>query len=178
MANWFSNHTTSGVDQNSLPTSPQFVPSGIGHSRARLKIATIDTSGSNPASGDVYRMMSFKSSDRLFELRVSNDGGHDVVTSADVGLYTYNADHDGAVLDVDLFDAALDLTAAGDWDEILTDGALSGVDRGKQLWEQYAVGAGSDTSDPQVTYEIGIALTAEPTVGGVIVMSALYTSGD
>lgn len=178
MADWFSDHFGADGSADTAAADPiTIVAPGVGGNRLRVKRAEITVT--DTAANDVLRMMTFKSSDRFYAMYINTDGGCSASSSADVGLYTYNSAHTGAVIDVDLFDAAVDLTSAiDDLEEILTDGALGGEDRGKPLWEQLAVGAGSDTTDPGVLYDVGIALTGEDdATSATIVLWVLYGGG-
>ena len=98
-----------------------------------------------------------------------------------LGLYLAGENHDGAVQDVDLFCSALDIsTAAIDRTDALVEAAtLAGTDRGKTVWEQLAVGAGTDTVDPEVWYDVvGVPSTSCATADTTIVLEAYYTAGD
>jgi hypothetical protein len=125
-------------------------------------------------------MFVLKSSDRLWALYHNTDGAADANSSAEVGIFTVNDTHTGAVLDVDLFGAAHDIsTAALDvLTEIFSSGAAGGEDRMKTMWAIYALGAGSDSVDPQVSYEFGMTTSADDTAEYVYTLTALYTSGD
>lgn len=179
MARWFSDHYGADGSADSSVADPRIIPSvGVSGGRWRVKRATITVL--DTAAADILMMFTLKSSDRLYALYINTDGGFSASNSAEVGLYTYARTHDGAVLDVDLFGAAQDLTSAIDvLTEILTSGALGGEDRGKTLWEQLAVGAGSDTVDPMAKYDFAITLNGEDdATSSTAVLWAIYTSGD
>jgi hypothetical protein len=181
MANWYSDHFGVDGSADSAVADPvKVVSAGVGGARARIKRATITVT--DTALGDVLWMFTMKSSDRLYALRVYTDGGFSASNSCELGLYTYNSTHNGAVLDVDLFGAALDLTSAVDAEstaETFAAGALGGEDRGKQLWELLAVGAGSDTVDPLVNYDVCMTLSADDdATASTLALVAEYTAGD
>jgi len=179
MANWYSDHFgADGTDDSTIQSPADLVGAGISHGRLRVKRASITVTDN--AAADVCWMFTMKSSDRLYALYHATDGGFSASSSSELGLYTYAATHDGAVLDVDLFGAAIDVTSAIDTlTDTFTAGALGGEDRGKQLWELYAVGAGSDTTDPFVQYDVCLTLDGnDDTTSSTYVLIALYTAGD
>ncbi len=178
MANWYSDHFgTDGSADSTIADPRKIVSSGVNSGRLRVKRAEITVLDS--AAADVLWMFTMKSSDRLYKLEHQTDGGFSASSSSELGLYTYNANHNGAVLDVDLYGASLDLTSALDVQtEVLDLGALGGEDRGKTLWEQLAVGAGSDTVDPDVQYDFCMTLNGEDdATSSTYVLVAYYTSG-
>jgi hypothetical protein len=179
MANWYSNHFGADGDGDTAAAHPNIVvPVGIGHARVRIKSASITVT--DTAATDVLRMFTMKSSDRLWALYTQTDGGFSASNSAEVGLFTVNDTHTGAVLDVDLFGAGQDYTSALDTlTEIFTSGALTGISRMKHMWEIYKVGAGTDTVDPQVKYEFGITLQGnDDATSSTATLTAVYTAGD
>ena len=181
MANWYSDHFgTDGSEDSSIADPLKVVSSGVNHGRyrvARGEITVLDS-----AAADVLWMFTLKSGDRLYRLENYNDGGFSASSSAELGLYTSSRTHDGAVLDVDLFGAAIDVTTAVDTvidakAETFSAGALGGEDRGKRLWEQLAVGAGSDTTDPLVNYDFCLTLNGEDdATSSTYVLIAYYVS--
>ncbi len=179
MANWYSDHFGADGSADSAVAVPVKV-SGVGVSggRQRIKRGTITVLDS--AAADVLWMFTMKSGDYLYKLETYTDGGFSASNSCELGLYTSSPTHDGAVLDVDLFGAAIDLTSAVDTvTETFSAGALGGEDRGKQLWEQLAVGAGTDTVDPLVNYDVCMTLNGEDdATSSTFVLVAYYTAGD
>jgi hypothetical protein len=166
-----------------LPYDSQVkIGAGQGHGRERIKRAYMNV-GTAAGIGDELRFMQFKSGDRLHELFVLTDGGC-TAGAMDLGLYLSGLNHDGAVLDVDLFCSALVLSTATVWAaaaaEIMIESAvLTDQDRGKPLWEILAVGAGTDTVDPMLDYDLtGVVTTARTAAVTNIVVFARYTSGD
>ena len=179
MANWYSDHFgADGSADSSVKDPAKISHVGISGGRMRVKRASITVLDS--AAADVLWMFSMKSGDRLYKLEHQTDGGFSASSSAELGLYTYAETHDGAVLDVDLFGAGQDVTSALDVaTEVFDDGALGGEDRGKQLWEQLAVGAGSDTVDPFVQYDFCLTLNGEDdATSSTYVLIAHYVAGD
>ena len=176
MAVYFSDHFNSTSGATSLADPTQIVSAGVNGGRLRYKKGTITDT---VTSGEVMRFFTMKSSDRLIELHISSDGGSDA-GAVNVGIYLAGTNHDGAVVDADLFGSAVTISTAIDrtdaWTESTT---LDGTDRGKALWAQAAVGAGSDTSDPGVLYDICcVASTTFTTADSIITLEAVYTAGD
>lgn len=181
MANFFSDWyaaSSAAADTGSILEPPKIAPIGTGHSRIRY--ARGEVTVGDTALGDVLRFFHLKSGDRLLELLISVNAGWSASNSAELGLFTYQDDRAGAVLDVDLFGAAIDMsTAALDRTDCFALGAAAGVDRGKTLWELYALGAGGDTSDPKVVYQFGVTLNGnDDATSSTAVLEAYYVSGD
>lgn len=187
MTQWFSDHlslpgTTAGFGGITVNTLPDPLPvvssAGVGHGRIRYKRATI-TGLPLVTTPDVLRFFSMRSGDRLFELLLSSDGGS-TAGAVHIGIYLAGTNHDGAVVDADLFASAQTISTALDRTDVWTESTtLDGTDRGKALWEQAAVGAGTDTSDPDVVYDICATVSTSFTVAdSELVLEAYYTSGD
>ncbi len=179
MANWYSDRIgADGSADNSLPTIPTITHVGKAGGRMRIDAPSITVLDS--ATGDVLRMLRMKSSARIFALYYFTDGGFSASNSCELGLYTANGTYDGAVLDVDLFGAAIDLTSAVDTlTEAFTLGVGGGEDRMKPLWEVYALGAGSDTTDPGVEYDLCMTLSGEDdATSSTLTLGVIYTAGD
>lgn len=177
MAVWYGTHF--GVDAgtgNALVHPPKVVSAGIKHGRIRYNRAMIT---GLCLSAEVLRFFSMKSSDRLLEIMISSNGGSDA-GAIDIGIYLSGNDHDGAVVDADLFASAqATSTAIARTDAFNESAILQHEDRGKHLWELAAVGDGSDTVDPQVSYDIcGVVTTEFTTTASILVLEAYYTSGD
>jgi hypothetical protein len=128
-------------------------------------------------------MMTFKSGDRLLEMWLASDGTS-AAGAVDVGLSLTGSNHDGALVDVDLFGTAIVTSTAMERSEALVEAALAKATtvksgRGLPLWEAAAIGAGSDTSDPGVQYDILLTPTTSFTsADSIITLEAYYTSGD
>ncbi len=164
---------TGGVSAATLDQQVR-APAGIGHSRDR-KIRPTVTLPLSPlfAIGDVARMCTLKSADRIFAIRVSNNGAS-TLTIVDVGVYATGLAHDGAVVDVNRFASALPVNAAGDRVEAFTEDTLLGTDRGEELWRLLGL-----ATDPFVTYDIALTATAAvATADELVRMEVDYTSAD
>ncbi len=178
MANWYSDHFgTDGSADSTIASPTKIVHASVNGLALLVKRAEITVLDS--AAADVLWLFTMKSGDRIYKLEQQTDGGFSASSSAELGLYAYNANHNGAVLDVDLFGAAQDVTSALDVvTEVFDDGALGGEDRGKELWELLAVGAGSDTSDPDSQYDFCLTLNGEDdATSSTYVLIAWYTPG-
>ena len=168
-------HMATTLEDATAATGPG-VSRGIGHGRLRYKRAFISVNDAD--SNDVLRMMTFRSSDRISGLWISSDGVPTTATNVDVGLYTHNAAHDGALIDVDLYHSTLSLEDANNRLECFTGGVLTGINRGQPIWETLATGAGTDTTDPDVLYDLVITFTTDSAGEGDLILEAYYSSGD
>ncbi len=182
MPTWFSDHyTTAGLDESSLPTlrSAADATVQIKHSRMRHSMAIISVT--DGAAADVFRMMTLRSSDRIIEMNWLSDGGFVAEAVADLGCYKSGDAHDGAILDADLFDTAVDISSATGYTAVFNDGILTEEDRGKQLWELVVVGADPDswTEDPKINIDLTLLMVSEPTAGlGLFKLFVKYLAGD
>lgn len=178
MAVYFSDHFSSdGVARESVDMQKR-APAGVGHSRLRYKRAFV-TIPVDAVSTEVIRFMSMKSGDRIMDMKLSNPGDCGTATM-NLGLYESGLEHDGAVLDADLFMSAEDLATANDridaFDEAAT---LDNQDRGKPLWELLAAGAGSDTVDPMEDWDIcGVLAANMATAAEEVLLEVWYTASD
>lgn len=189
MTQWYSDHfshsekTGAGYNGNNVTTLPSPLPmiqsAGISHGRIRYKRASI-TGLPLVTTPDVLRFFSLKSSDRLLELYLSCDGGS-TAGAVSTGLHEAGSNHDGAVVDADLFDTAQSIASALNRQEAWAGGALAnfGVNRGSYLWQQAAVGAASYTEDPKILFDVTCTVTTSFTVAdSELVLEAYYTAGD
>jgi hypothetical protein len=178
MADFYSDHYTAtaastSVDDPRIKTAP-----GIAHAKIHYKRGSVTTSTAT-AAGDALRFFPMKSSDRLLQLMLSHTADASTSASGDVGLYATDG---GAALDIDLFGDVLvspmdDITAAIVRQDLIVDGALTNEDVGKMLWEQLAVGAGTDTTDPHLVYDVVLTIAAEVgIVATEYILEAYYTS--
>lgn len=180
MATLFSNHYGTGQANTSVSTGYK-ASAGINHARARIKQAriTVPIGGTGGTANDVWRLMTFKSSDRIFSLlvTVTGTGG---AGAAHLGLYKAGANHDGAVIDTDLFASALSLiNAIARVDQFKEAATLEDEDRGKTLWELADEGAGTYTSDPMEEWDLTAEISTTTTTAATeVLVEVLYTSGD
>jgi len=185
MARFYSDHMNSNATPgvSALAGTAAFdsqrrSPPGLGHSRVYSQIArmTVGTA----AIGDELRFITLRSGDRLGHLYVSS-AGTSTALLVDIGLYLHGAGINagvGAVIDADLFATAVDVNAGlARTDEFTEATTLDDENRWTTLWEQAAVGAGTDTVDPQLDYDIVLTPTAAlTTVVEEIVVEAVYKS--
>jgi len=156
---------------------PGFRPTvGIKHARTRTDTARISAL---LLTTDVARMITVQSGSRLIKLELTSNGGSDA-GAIDIGLYLTGSAHDGAVVDVDLFASAQTISTAIDLTDVFNESAvLDSTDRGKTMWELAAVGAGTDTIDPLVQYDITIVPTTSfTTTASILTLIATYAAGD
>lgn len=128
--------------------------------RARVNIGTA------AQIGDEIRLCSLKSGARVYEVRLVSDGGATAFT-ADLGLYKSGTNHDGAVIDADLFGSALVVSTAITYassDQFIESTNLTDQDRGKYLWELADLGAGTYSSNPVEMWDIVLTPTVAATV--------------
>lgn len=184
MARYYSDHfNSSGVAPSLASTTnvtldTTFKPSvGIAHARMRKKRPHI-VIGTAATIGDEIRLTRFRSSDRIYDIRVTAAGA--TAAAGDIGVYRSGAAHDGAVLDVDLFATAIGLTAAARADGFTEATTLANKDRGKQLWELVNIGVASTfASDPMIDMDLVITVTTSFTVAlDDIVVEIDYAAGD
>jgi len=203
----FSNHYTSttsgesvevgfkpGVGSNSgvvsSGTAITNVGAGVNHSRVRtsLATATIPVTVGSPAAawatGDFVRLLTMRSSDRIVDIRIWTDATLAAATAlaTDIGIYLAGLNHDGAVVDVDLFGTAFNLMSASPVARVsvFDDGALADEHRYLPLWAALSIGAGTDTSDPEVLYDIALTMgtVTGAVVAGEVFLEVEYIAGD
>ncbi len=175
MSVYFSDNLAAAAANTTLVTG--FKASvGIRHARERTSVARVT---SMALTTDTVRMLTLKSSDRLLALELASDGGS-TAGEVNIGIYLTGAAHDGAVVDVDVFAAAQSVATEIDLTDIFVQATtLDGVDRGKELWAIAAVGAGTDTEDPRVDYDIVIVPSTSLSVAvSELTLVATYTAGD
>jgi len=191
MSIYSSHYNTSGsvepgigalTEELPIATPSVRVSAGYSHSRVRRSHARIGF-GTIAAIGEDARMLTLKSSDRLYSLLVSSDGGS-TAGDADLGIYLSGGNHDGALpaaACVDAFSTTanaidtgqnrVEVFAAGDYDE---------ENMGLMMWELVNITAAATyTEDPKVTFDIAFTVTVEPTVAiSLVQIEAFYTAGD
>ena len=153
--------------------------------RRNLAVATIPVLASDGtiwATADTVRMMTIKSNDRIIEMNVWTDSALTAVTTltCDVGLALTGREHDGAVVDVNIFDVALDIsTAPVVRADIFDNGALTDDHRYLPAWALAGIGDGTDTEDPMVLYDILLTMVvAGATTAGKLWLEVIYVAGD
>ena len=178
MATWFSDHYSSGSSVSALPATPVRPGAGIGHARKRYKRAQI-TVPNAVASNDVFRLMTFRSGDRITDIRVHAGDGFTANANLQVGLYKSGQAHDGAVIDLNLF--AADLDAGGgleDAEAYIQATTLVGENRGEPLWFLANIGGGTYSADPDEEWDLLGTFLVDMTTGGTIVVEVEYTAKD
>ena len=178
MATFFSDHYTADGD-NLLALVAGYRPStGISHGRMRVKTAYFRIETATATNADIIRIAPFKSGDRVHRIIYSNDGAA-TAGDMDIGLYAAGRNHDGAVIDDNLFADALDITSAIlQVDEFKQSTTLDDYDRGKPLWALAAIGGGSDTVDPVLDYDLTASVPTKPDADTETRVEVWYTAGD
>lgn len=182
MARHYSDHFhASGVVSTLAGTLPldNSVKIDAGRSGApRLTKRAHVNIGTAAAIGDEIRLCQIKSGARIYEARLISDGGA-TAGAADLGLYKSGANHDGAVIDADLFGSALATSGAityANSDAFIESTNLTDQDRGKYLWELADLGAGTYTKDPVEQWEFVLTVTTAFTVAVTdMVLIVTYT---
>ena len=177
MAAYYSDLITDPADNTSLS---KYYKAPVGISGARTRTSVARATGLFLTT-DVVRMASLHSSRQLLHIGIGADGAS-TAGAVNLGLYLAGTDHDGAVVDVDLFASAQSVASALDpWaaDGFVEATTLGGVDRGKKLWELAALGAASYTEDPDVMFDICIVPSTSLTVAASeLSLWLTYTAGD
>ncbi len=188
MASIFSDHFNSSgtvgpgegalTEELALDTGRK-IEVGLGGARLRYKKGKV-TCGTIAGIGDEIRMVQMRSSDRIHSILFSSDGGS-TAGDADLGLYKVGSiDHDGAVIDDDLWSTTAEATdTAHDRVEVFEGGALDTEDVGKALWQLADVGGGTYSVDPFEDWDIVFTVTAAFTVAvSTLQIEVFYTAGD
>lgn len=179
MARAYSNHfhsTGVSVLAGTTTYDPQLkIPAGLGGAIMKVKTARATVGTVGMTSGDELRMIRMKSSDRIFRLSWASDGGS-TTYAANLGLYLAGSNADGALVDADLFAAALALATGSVLADVFAANNLADEDRGKQLWQLADIGAATLTADPKVEYDIVLTSTATgTTVVETVLLMVEYT---
>lgn len=171
-------NTKSNIVTNADATPVTLTNALIAHGRAREQAATAETAAADDA-GSVYRLFRVHSSWRVSQLLV----GHDAITNmstADIGLYDVAAVNSGAVVDVDFFASAVDMSSASSG---LVERAYEANNANiayieQPLWQQLnSRSIVTYTADPDKWFDIAVtATTNDPTAAGTI--SALLRYSD
>lgn len=174
MATYFSDHYNvlddAGLSQTSADMSHR-AASGTKHARVRYSRASL-TALLTTASSDVARLMTLKSNARIHAIYIQS-GGEAAAGACNVGLYKTGVNHDGAVVDADLFASASTAPSADTArTEIMVQaGTLTDEQRGTRLWE-----LAGESSDPQIEYDITMeASTTFTTTAPEIIVEVYYT---
>jgi len=155
----------------------------IAHARARKTYARITTSA---ADTDDLVIAYFKSSDRILDIQFYTNGGS-TAGAFNLGLWTADFSNGGTaitVVDADLYASAQAtstaiLYGAAAITSIFRESAvLTDADRGNALWAQAATGAGSDTTDPGVTYALVAEISTTINAATILTFDIDYIAGD
>lgn len=188
MSTYYSDHygpavgATGHFTTRSAPGAPRLHP-GVKHGRLRKSVARVTIpAGSNLADDDVFRFMDFRSGDRIFDIRLSQDANAGATTAMNFGLYKKGLADDGAVIDEDLFASAVNLAAGIARVDIFKEATtLTDMDRGQPLWYLADKGAGTYTEDPFEVWTLVAQFSSNPdAVDGAVEMmlEVDYLAGD
>ncbi len=188
MATFYSNHYSGAVGSTghftTLDAPVPAVPAGFGSARYRIKRAELEVPLSTDlGSGEIFRLMDFKSSDRIEQIFFSMDANFGATTTFSIGLYEKGSNNDGAVIDLNLFGSAIDwsgeIAYVDYFDQSTT---LDGWDRGKELWDLANIGGGTYSSDPEEDWTLTCETTQDITVTAATAIefkvAVTYTAGD
>jgi len=190
MGNIFSNHfTTSGTVEAGVgalaeviarDATPFFIPNWRKHSRVRRSHARIGL-GSACTASDEARMLTLKSSDRLYSLLLSSNAGA-TASDADLGWYITGDANDGALASTNSVDAFSSTAEATDTAharvEVFAGGDYGFENMGLQVWELINLSdAATYTEDPQIDFDLTFTITTAATVAtSIIDLEAFYVA--
>lgn len=165
MATYFSDQFAAAGTETAAPDYSYTIPQAGGATRIDRRIARATTDGTTAA--DVFRMFGPLHSgvrlyDMLFQVASTPSAG-----DIDVGLHLSGVNHDGAVVDADLFEDGQLVTSGLSLAGVFTGASLTNLDRGKTLWELAALGAATYTSDPNVFFDITVTTATGWTTASV-----------
>ena len=171
MATQWSDHFATSQPGLALASPQPKVPWGVNNRHYKRASIIVDLAPDDFGIGDVARLVTVKSTDRISAMFLSSNGA--TAGAADIGLYAVGAAHDGAVADVNRFTAAKAFSGTVDRDECFSDATsnLVGTDRGKMVWELLGLSA-----DSGVEYDIALTCTTAITVADANLVLELYGS--
>jgi len=154
---------------------------GFSHARVRRTHAIVGL-GTVAGIGDEVRMLTLKSSDRIYSLLFSSNSASSA-GAADIGIYETGAAHDGALPHAnchDAFGTAVATDTGTNRVEKFAAGPFNEEDMGLQMWELVnVVSAATYASDPGGSFDITLTMTTAQTVAvGTVQLEAFYTAGD
>ena len=156
MANLFSGFLGTGTDGS---RTDQFrADAGEGGGKMRAAVIPLNVATGSITNADTIRVASFKTNARILRLTAYIDA-LGTSGSIDVGFFKSDVYNDGAVVEVDTFADAYDVSSAVSADIFETTAGgggsvtLDGTDRGKEIWE--LVG---QTEDPGEQWDLVITV--------------------
>lgn len=167
-SDWYATQSTAGGSAITVPAIK--VPWRVNNRHYKRCQIVLPLSPTAFTSADVARLMTFKSVDVIHTLYITAAGA--TAAAADVGLYLSGANHDGAVVDADLFASALALTTLARTDEWLESAVNTSTDRGQPLWQ--LAEAVYTTGDPNLELDLCLTCTTTLTTAlGTVTVEAL-----
>ncbi|MBH17632.1 MAG: hypothetical protein CL488_05405 [Acidobacteria bacterium] len=170
--NYFSD-LYAGLATPSTLDAQKRASAGLGHGRLRYSVVRFDPDEAVTIDSNL-RLKQFKSGDRINSILISSpDSGTGGLL--DVGIHKSGANHDGAVVDFDLFATDLDIKAGLlSQVDIFDEAALDDHDRGKTLWE-----LNGDSSDPMEDWDLSCIFSEATTdAAWEMTIEIFYNSGD
>jgi hypothetical protein len=158
---------------SSLVTNADTVPAVLNSPRVdggseRVKVATISVVNADSIAS-VLRLFRVPSNAVVTDLKLYCPAI--TTAAADIGLYR-TAKDGGAVVDADLFASAQALTSALNGTDVLHEsGVFSLTNSGQELWQALGL-----SSDPSVSYDVAMTLTAAAGSTGVVKVVGRYTA--
>lgn len=178
MATYYSDHCSglnavTHASDNTVLDNNKILPTGMGHGRVHVKRAEFTAALTD---SDSCRIMQFKSGDRLHLLYITSEAT-DSAGAIRLGLYKTGYEHDGAVVDADVYTSTYPVTSARTRIELMGEwvGGGEDEDRGKPLW-QFITPA--NTADPMEDWDLVCTAPTTWTSSIKVVIEAYYTSGD
>lgn len=154
--------TNADATQPRIQSQDWIQKAGVFATVATVEVAAADDNNS------VYRMVRVPSGARIHSIAIVSDA-ITAGTSYDVGVYKTAGDGAGAVVDADLFAAALDLSFGNTAPVDITYAARDIADIEKRLWELLGL-----TSDPHKDYDICLTAGTVGTGAGTISLRVEY----
>lgn len=163
-------NTKSTIVTGADATPVTILANHLKHGRIRNQAATVEVAAADDDTS-VFRMFRVHSSWRVTKLELLNDaltGG----TSYDIGAHQ-TAANGGAVVDVDAWGAAVDLSSArvAPLDVLCEAMNIDKIE--KRVWEVLGL-----TADPDRYYDITLTANTAGTGAGTISMQMQYVAGD
>ena len=145
--------------------------------RLRKKRMLFTGVGVLPVSEEL-RMGTFRSSDRLFDLRLSTSSAAPSTGLVNIGLYKAGVEHDGVGIDADLFASVVAVTTVLSRTDVLVESTtIASYRRGLHLWEMADLAGGvTYETDPREDWDIVISVSTEVNAAQTFLLEADFVS--
>lgn len=156
------------TNADASPRTPN--SSYLEHGKIRECVATVEVAAADDDTS-VYRMVRIPSGARISQILVANDA-ITAGTSYDLGVYK-NAGDGGAVVNVDQFLSAVDMSSArAQFTDLTHESADFDIDKvEKRIWEMTGIAL---TADPFLEYDIAFTANTVGTAAGTISLIVRY----